>query len=70
MQIRINFCQIFFIATCSVFPDFASRAIVRDKYKHYMKWYLVTAFLCGRAMFNLLRSCTVIVLLRLAFIVY
>ena len=51
MQIRINFCQIFFIATCSVFPDFASRAIVRDKYKHYMKWYLVTAFLCGRAMF-------------------
>ena len=51
MHICINFCQIFFIATCSVFPDFASRAIVRDKYKHYMKWYPVTAFLCGRAMF-------------------
>ena len=33
------------------FPDFALPPRVRDKNEHYMSWYPVTAYLCGRAMF-------------------
>lgn len=52
MHLRINFCQIFFfISKCSVFPDFASHARVRAKNERYMRWYPVTAYLCGRTMF-------------------
>lgn len=51
MHLRINFCQIFFISKCSFFPDFALLARVRDKNEHYISWYPVTAYLCGRAMF-------------------
>ena len=51
MLLHVNFCQILFISKCSVFPDFTLRAIVRDKNEHYMRWYPVTAYLCGRATF-------------------